>query len=61
MISTVGCCLLRQQETGFNEAIEQQQKTVQDLEKQSEIFPVLNNYRDCLRAMQQKMLNPRPL
>ena len=53
--------LLEQQEGRLSEEISQREKTLQELEEQSDIFPELNQYQDCLRSMQQKLLNPRPL
>ncbi|MEA3470073.1 MAG: SbcC/MukB-like Walker B domain-containing protein [Thermodesulfobacteriota bacterium] len=37
------------------------QKNLADLEKQSEVYPDIIHFQDCLRAMQQNLLNPRPL
>ena len=43
------------------EKIALQEKNLAEREKQSEIYPDLPHYQECLRTMQQNMLSPRPL
>lgn len=43
------------------EEIEKQEKRVDALHGQGEIYPDLPQYEECLQAMQQKMLTPKPL
>lgn len=43
------------------EEIEKQEKRVDNLQGQSEIYPELPQYEECLQAMRQKMLAPKPL
>ena len=53
--------LLRQRETANIDDIELQEKLLQELEQQSDFFPNLDNYRDCLHRMRENVVNPRPL
>ncbi len=54
--------LLERQESELDEEIDELAKRLCALENQSEIFPDLPKYRDCLRTMQQKaFLTPRLL
>ena len=52
---------LQDQEQQAVDHAESQEKKLADLEQQSEIYPDITRYRECLRTMQQQFLNPRPL
>jgi energy-coupling factor transporter ATP-binding protein EcfA2 len=48
-------------EQNLLESIALQEQNLEEREKQSEIYPDLPHYQECLRTMQQNMLSPRPL
>ena len=52
---------LLDREQNLQDIIAQQEKLLEEREKQSEIYPDLPHYQECLRTMQQNILSPRPL
>lgn len=52
---------LLDREQNLQGEINKQEKNFAEREKQSEIYPDLPHYQECLRTMQQNILSPRPL
>ncbi|MBW2659902.1 MAG: hypothetical protein JRC87_10000 [Deltaproteobacteria bacterium] len=52
---------LRDREKNLQDEINKQEENLAEREKQSEIYPDLLHYQECLRTMQQNILSPRPL
>ncbi len=53
--------VFKQQQTACLDDIKEQEEVLQELERQSDFFPNLDNYQHCLRRMRESVLNPRPL
>ena len=52
---------LMDREQNLQDEISKQEKNLAEREEQSEIYPDLPHYQECLRTMQQNILSPRPL
>jgi DNA repair exonuclease SbcCD ATPase subunit len=55
--------LIRLQDRGeeLQKLIDMREEDLAELEKQSDLFPQIKHYKECLQAMQQNLLTPRPL
>ena len=51
----------RDKEEELQKRIGEQEEQLAELEKQSDLLPEIPNYKECLDAVRQNLLNPRPL